>query len=282
MDLCGVELIGFWLKHPNFPVMMMRQWIGLLVTGCSFLLASQAWAQLAPSRGARKAYDEALEAYRFQAYTLAETAIDRALRKSPEYVDAWFLKAQLHRDLDRDDVDEVLQHALNLDGEKFPFGWIELAQIQWERGQYDQALATLRTFDGLALPLTTQVQDKRQWVEAGLRFSLAARTQDHAAATLLEGQLNTDAEEYYGALDLTGRRMVFTRHGVADAEEMRLPGVAGGEDFFESFKREDGGWTSPVPLRGINTRMNEGAPALSGNGRVMVFAASYSSISESL
>ena len=275
MDFCGVDMGCFCPKHPNFHVMMTRRWIGLLMTGCALLFASQAWAQAAPSRGARKAYDEALEAYRFQAFALAESALDRALRKSPEYVDAWFLKAQLHRDLDRDDVAEVLQHALNLDGEKFPFGWIELAQIHWENGHYDQGLATLRTLDGMALPLTVQAQDKRQWVEAGLRFSAAVRTQDHehAGAILLQGRLNTDAEEYYGALDLTGRRMVFTRHGITDAEELRLPGVAGGEDFFESFKNENGAWTSPVPLRGINTRMNEGAPALSGDGRVMVFAA---------
>ena len=255
--------------------MMMRRWIGFMVAGCALLVAPQVLAQSTPSRGARKAYDEALEAYRFQAYTLAESAIERALRKSPEYVDAWFLKAQLHRDLERDDVAGVLKHALNLDGEKFPFGWVELAQIQWESGQYDEGLATLRTLDNKALPLTAQVKDKRQWVEAGLRHSVAAlaQSQEHIAATLLEGGLNTEAEEYYGALDLSGRRMVFTRHGITDVEEMQLPGVAGGEDFFESFKQENGAWTPPVPLRGINTRMNEGAPALSGDGRLMVFAA---------
>ena len=99
------------------------------------------------------------------------------------------------------------------------------------------------------------------------------RGHDDAPATLLDGALNTEAEEYYGALDLTGERMVFTRHGVTDAVELQLPGVAGGEDFYESFKRADGAWSPPVPLRGINTRMNEGAPALSGDGTLMVFAA---------
>ena len=228
MDFCGIYMRCFCPKHPNFHVMMTRRWIGLWVAGCALFVTPQVLAQKAPSRGARKAYDEAIEAYRFQAYALAEAAIDRALRKSPEYVDAWFLKAQLHRDLERDDVAEVLEHALNLDGEKFPFGWVELAQIQWESGQYDEGLATLRILDGKALPLTVQVQDKRGWVEAGLRHSVAAlsRDEEHASATLLEGGLNTDADEYYGALDLTGRRMVFTRHGITDAAEMRLPGVA--------------------------------------------------------
>ena len=255
--------------------MIRRRWMGLWVVGCTLLLASQVLAQTAPSRGARKAYDEALEAYRFQAYELAEAALDRALRKCPEYVDAWFLRAQLHRDLERDDVAELLGYALKLDGEKFPFGWIELAQIQWESGQYADGLATLRIMDDKTLSLTPEVQEKRLWVEAGLRHSVVALTQGNegASATLLEGGLNTEAEEYYGALDLTGERMVFTRHGVTEATELRLPGVAGGEDFYESFMQEEGGWSSPRPLRGINTRMNEGAPALSGDGKVMVFAA---------
>ena len=255
--------------------MMMRRWIGPWLVGCSLLVVPEALSQTAPSRKARKAYDEALEAHRFQAYSLSEAALDRAIRKSPGYVDAWFLKAQLHRDLERDDVVEVLKHALSLDGEKFPFGWVELAQIQWERGLYVEGLATLDILGDKALPLTSEMQEKRRWVEAGLRHSVAAvnRGHDDAPATLLDGALNTEAEEYYGALDLTGERMVFTRHGVTDAVELQLPGVAGGEDFYESFKRADGAWSPPVPLRGINTRMNEGAPALSGDGTLMVFAA---------
>ena len=268
-------MVCFCPKHPNFHVMMMRRWIGLWLVGCALLVVPEALSQTAPSRKARKAYDEALEAYRFQAYSLSEAALDRAIRKSPGYVDAWFLKAQLHRDLERDDVVEVLKHALSLDGEKFPFGWVELAQIQWERGLYVEGLATLDILGDKALPLTSEMQEKRRWVEAGLRHSVAAvnRGHDDAPATLLDGALNTEAEEYYGALDLTGERMVFTRHGVTDAVELQLPGVAGGEDFYESFKRADGAWSPPVPLRGINTRMNEGAPALSGDGTLMVFAA---------
>lgn len=239
------------------------------------MLSPGIWSQAGPSRKAKKAYDEALEAYRFQAYSITAAAIDKALRKSPDYADAWFLKAQLHRDLEKEDVAEVLEHALLLDGDKFPFGWVELAQIQWESGQYAKGLATLAALDAKALPLTEEVQEKRQWVEAGLRHSVAAMSRSGAQeeSRLLEGSLNTEAEEYYGALDLTGRRMVFTRYGVTNPAELRLPGVGGGEDFYESVKLEDDKWSPPVPLRGINTRMNEGAPALSGDGKVMVFAA---------
>ena len=173
-DDVQVSQAEFCPKHPNFHAMMMRRWTRFCVVCCAMMLSPGIWSQTGPSRKAKKAYDEALEAYRFQAYSITAAAIDKALRKSPDYADAWFLKAQLHRDLEKEDVAEVLEYALLLDGDKFPFGWVELAQIQWESGQYAKGLATLAALDAKALPLTEEVQEKRQWVEAGLRHSVAA------------------------------------------------------------------------------------------------------------
>ena len=228
-----------------------------------------------PSRKARKAYEEALEAYRFGAHAMTESYLSKAIGKCPNYADAWFLKAQLYRDLDKPEVADVLAHALSIDGTKFPFGWVELAQIQWESGQYSEGLETLQSMQSMGLQLNEESAQKMEWVEAGLLFSneMQHTPSSWAEAHVVEGALNTNAEEYYGALDLSGRHMVLTRHGITDEAELRLPGVAGGEDFFESLMLDDGTWTAPVPLVGVNTPMNEGAPTLSGDGKIMVFAA---------
>ena len=63
----------------------------------------------------RKAYDEALEAYRFQAFALAESALDRAFGKVG-YVDAW--QAQPIA-IWIGTMWPKCCSALNLDGEKF-------------------------------------------------------------------------------------------------------------------------------------------------------------------
>ena len=229
-----------------------------------------------PSKKAQKAFAEALEAYRFLSYDLAVSHLDKAIHKSPEYAEAWFLKAQIYQDMDHPQLEATLVQALALDANLFPHGWVELAHVQWELGKYEEGLASLERLDALEMSrLAGDALTKREWVEAGLRFSVDAvdATDALQEASPMRGQLNTTAQEYYGALDLSGTHMVLTRTDITDSREVMLPGVAGGEDFFESFKQPDGTWTAPVPLAGVNTPLNEGAPALSGDGKVMVFTA---------
>ena len=129
---------------------------------------------------------------------------------------------------------------------------MELAHAQWELGKYEEGLASLERLDALGVSrLSGDALTKREWVEAGLRFSVEAvgATDVLQGASPMRGQLNTKAQEYYGALDLSGTHMVLTRMDITDSREVMLPGVAGGEDFFESFKQPDGTWTAPVPWR---------------------------------
>ena len=229
-----------------------------------------------PSRKAEKAYDRALDAYAFRQYDLATEEVSKAIDLCPNYVDAWFLRAQMFDDLDHPQVGEVLAKALALDPNKFPSGWVLLAQIWWEQGQYEEGLSALEELDQLPMAeLSAREALQRNWVEAGLRFSVQALQdwEGGVKAFPVRGDLNTPEEEYYGALDLSGTHMVLTRVSRSGRLDVDVPGVVGGEDFFESFMRQDSTWTPPRPLFGVNTPMNEGAPTLSGDGRTMVFAA---------
>lgn len=229
-----------------------------------------------PSKGARKAYAEALEAYRFLSFSLAVEHLNEAIGKSPDFAEAWFLKAQIYQEQEHPDLEPVLSQALALDATLFPHGWVELARVQWELGKYGDGLASLKRLDAMGSgALTPENEEKRRWVEAGLRFgfeSMASRS-DTVEARPVRGGLNTLDNEYYGALDLSGTRMVLTRSSESGDLDRNVPGVVGGEDFFASNRMDDGSWTAPVPLPGINTPMNEGAPSLSGDGRLMVFTA---------
>jgi outer membrane protein OmpA-like peptidoglycan-associated protein len=248
-----------------------------LVVSCLSLTHSVAVAQTKkPSKGARKAYAKALEAYRFLSFNLAVEHLDKAIGKSPEYAEAWFLKAQIFQEVEHPDLEVVLSHALGLDATRFPHGWVELARVQWELGKYEQGLASLERMQALGIfGLTEETEAKRRWVEAGLQFSAKAMASamEFELAQPVQGDLNTPENEYYGALDLTGTRLVLTRSSESGSLGRNVPGVVGGEDFFQSTMLDDGTWTSPVPLPGINTSLNEGAPSLSGDGRLMVFTA---------
>ena len=108
---------------------------------------------------------------------------------------------------------------------------------------------------------------------AGLEYSLDVMSRQHEfeLAVPLPGELNSADEEYYGAVDLSGTRMIFTRSSHSGFDNSLWAGEEGGEDLFESYLNDTGNWSSPVPLQGINTLMNEGAPSLSGDGQIMVF-----------
>ena len=60
--------------------------------------------------------------------------------------------------------------------------------------------------------------------------------------------------------------MVFT----LDNEGASLAADLGGEDIWEALRLPDGDWTAPKPLRHQHPT-NEGAPAISGDGRTIIF-----------
>ena len=229
-----------------------------------------------PSRGATKAYEKAIEAYRLRAPNVALVELNRAIAKSPDYAEAWFLKAQILQENQHPEAEAVLSQALSLDATRHPRSWVDLAQIQWEMGKYAEGMASLQQLASLSHGgLSEEAEDQREWVEAGLRFSLevTADTSELQKAFPLEGEINTDADEYYGALDLSGTRLVFTR---ARSEQGRVvPGLGAGgdEDFYEAFLGEDGTWSAARALNGVNTPLPEGAPTLSGDGKTMIFTA---------
>lgn len=259
------------------PEFNLMKWLSLALLACMWIPSPKGQAQSVyllppqdPGRSARKAYDAALEAYRFQAPDLALERVNRAIEKTPGYVDAWFLKAQILRDQGSPAFGETMKRALDLGPDRFPAGWIHLAQFEWERGAYASGVEVLQEFDKLGVELLSADMARTEaWVRAGLEFSTAPRASDHEPmqSVPMPGAINTVADEYYGALSLDGRHMILTRAGRG------LQQTVGGEDFFQSSMNEAGEWSPPVLLRGVNTRQNEGAPTWTGDGMTMIFTA---------
>ena len=94
-DDVQVSQAEFCPKHPNFHAMMMRRWTRFCVVCCAMMLSPGIWSQTGPSRKAKKAYDEALEAYRFQAYYIGG-GNRQGPSKEPR-LRGCMAKAQLHR-----------------------------------------------------------------------------------------------------------------------------------------------------------------------------------------
>lgn len=256
------------------PNMMTRRCgLVLLVLMTAFTLGAQAQEDK-PSRAAQKAYAKALEAYRFLSFNVAVQHLEKAIGKSPGFAEAWFLKAQIEQEVESSNFQSTLAHALSLDPDMFPHGWVQLAEAQWCSGEYEEGLETLKQWDGIRANGELQaMQEERSWVEDGLRFGLEVMSSstEGTEARMVRGGPNSAAHEYYGAFDLTGEWIVFTRSSSTGKGQWS---GQGGEDFYSCrWSPEKEEWTAPVPLRGVNTAQNEGAPTLSGDGKTMVFTA---------
>lgn len=263
--------MDFHLMKPN--MMTRRCGLVLIVLMTAFTSGAQAQEDK-PSRAAKKAYAKALEAYRFLSFNLAVQHLEKAIDKSPGFAEAWFLKAQIEREVESSSFQITLAHALSLDPDMFPHGWVQLAEAQWCAGEYEEGLETLKRWDGIGANGQLQaMQEEVSWVQDGLRFGLEAMSsaKDGPEGRIVPGGLNSDAHEYYGAFDLTGEWMVFTRSSSIGKGQWS---GQGGEDFYSCrWSPEQEEWSEPVPLRGVNTAQNEGAPTLSGDGKTMVFTA---------
>ena len=168
-------------------------------------------------------------------------------------MDAWFLKAQIMRDQGSPDFGETMKRALDLGPDRFPAGWVQLAQFEWERGAYASGLEVLKEFDKLEVAsMAADLAGTEAWVRAGLEFSMSAQASgsESLQSVLMPGEINTLADEYYGAMSLDGRHMILTRTGRG------LQQSVGGEDFFQSSMNDAGEWSPPTLLRGVNTRQN--------------------------
>lgn len=213
------------------------------------------------SRSAQRSYKRALDAYAVKDFSQTITELNKAVTKSPNYALAWFLLSQTHRDILQDSIAIIeLQMALNLDDTLYKRGWLELAELLWKSGDYDAGM------DALDMVVKKHWESKQfKWVKAGLKFSVnAIQAKSSYVIKPLEGDINSMRPEYFPTMELSGNRMVFTKL----VGSRNNP--AGQEEFFSS-SLINGSWGEVLPLRGINTPFNEGAPSISGNGKTLIF-----------
>lgn len=235
------------------------------------LVASQMMAQV--PRGAEKAYEKALEAYNSKDLDGALEELNKAIDKYEAYADAHFLLAQTQKDLQNIPASIVaLERGLNIRESKYPRGWLDLAEMLWVEGEYQRGINALDDFKGCRLyrrlPDDKQLSMYYHWLRKGLDFSLSeVSNASGKLPVVLEGDVNSDMPEYYPSLTLDNKVMIFTRR-------LRGIGVTEQEDFYMSkWSSKNNRWKSADPIPGINTRYNEGAAAISGDGLTIIFTA---------
>ena len=234
---------------------------GILCMACSVTLGQDQVHK--PNKKAQKEYDEAVEAYMRKEEAQAMTFIAQALERDSLYYDAWMLHSQLAQQLNDFDVAALsMSRAMALKPSAIDKWGIRWSRLLHRSGAYFQALKVWES-----LNLDDDAREEYALLEASLHFAIQSFMHPESVdAQPLQGNVNTENPEYYPSIFVSSDRMIFTRQ--VDAEGR----FEGQEDFFEAVE-VNGAWEDLGAIQGVNTRGNEGAPSVRGDGRRLIFTA---------
>jgi outer membrane protein OmpA-like peptidoglycan-associated protein/tetratricopeptide (TPR) repeat protein len=207
-----------------------------------------------------QAYDLAMQGN----YAGSIRKINKCLSMDSRFVEAYLSRAGIYATLKKYDSSNLdFNRAFELDllfcnTYLLPYS-ISLAGA----GRFQDALNKLELFllmDGLNEQSIKAANYRKKTYLFALEMEKKQAANDYRyVPTSLGDSINSEYLEYYPALTIDGKKLIFTRR------------VNNDEDFYES-TLENGTWTKAKPVGGrINTNFNEGAQCISQDGQWLVF-----------
>jgi hypothetical protein len=239
---------------------------GILFMNNLFLFAQK---PTSTSKRAVEDYNNGLKTYSQRNYPLAEKLFLSALAEDSFFIEAYLVLAELYEDWDKPGkAIDTYRKGLPIDKQYFPNGYIRLGNLEYREALYEDGGKSYSQYLSLNTGNGAQIARAREGL-ARCQFSLdAVQHPVEFKPVNLGPNINTTEDEYWPSLSADEQTLVITR--LIQSSDL-LKKVQ--EDFFIS-KQGDTGWgvmkNAGSPL---NTFDNEGAQALSGDGRFMVFTA---------
>lgn len=209
-------------------------------------------------------FQQALQLYNLQEYQNAISEIEKLLKKEPGYIDAILLLSDVYHDSGSTQKEiETLETALQYSQNTLIY--FRLAKANYSIGIYEKALSNFEKYQQTPGVSDARKTEIKQSI-LSCRFAIDAMKNPVVFnPERLSENINTENDEYWPSISLDGEKLVFTR---------RLKQSTGivQEDFFVS-EYDSLGWKKAKPIIEINTNENEGAQALSADGRLLFFTA---------
>lgn len=209
-------------------------------------------------------FDKALQYYNLQEYENATSEIKKILKKNPDFVDATLLLADVYNgaestELEIETLESALQYAQNA------LIYLRLGKAYYSLGEYEKALYNFEIYlqkQGISEARKTEVER----IILNCRFAMdAVKNPVDFNAERLSENINTKNDEYWPSISLDGNKLVFTR--------LLKPSTGLAQEDFYISEFDSAGWAMASPIIEINTHENEGAQALSADGRLLLFTA---------
>jgi len=221
------------------------------------------------NRSAIKNYENATSFYDNRKNDEALKELNKAIQKSPEFIEAYILKANIY--VDKYDLESAIKEyykSLKVNPTFFPNSYYILGNIEVGVGRYEDALRNYNTFlkmNGISSELKEKAHSKKISCEFAIK---AIGDPVPFDPENLGSNINTEMDEYFPSITVDDSTLIFTRNRpFADNPDFYH------EDFYLS-KRSGNSWTKAVNAGyQLNTKGNEGVPNLSPDGKLLFFAA---------
>jgi type II secretory pathway pseudopilin PulG len=225
------------------------------------------------SSRARRAFKDAIEAYRLRDNTRTIQFLETAISHDGNFTEAHILLGEVHHASGNYQKSiESYENAVKLDSDFFPPAWFWLGESYLFSGNYQQAgqrFERFLQFEDISQNLTQQANDHLKTIN----FAISAIENPVPFEPVNLGEaINSQDYEYSPSLTTDEQILVFTRRQPRKDPAMMKYGSEY-EDFYVSFW-ENGQWSVAVNLGSpINTPGNEGAQSISADGRHLFFTA---------
>ncbi|MEM1214800.1 MAG: hypothetical protein AAGJ82_03900, partial [Bacteroidota bacterium] len=216
----------------------------------------------------QKALTEAKGYAARQNWTSAVEAYDALLDRSPNFLDGYFLRAAMHRELGNHAATEAdYETALTRSPDYYPYAWHLLALAEYQQEKYAEA----EEHASKAVAVLTKARQQKQAEALRQRAKIAQQLYkspvDFSPVPLNEN-INTPALEYLPTFTADEELLIYTVRDPYSQEKEQ-------EDFYFSQKNEAREWIKGTPLSRINTELNEGAQTIAGDGKLLFFSGCF-------
>jgi OOP family OmpA-OmpF porin len=248
---------------------MMKTIISILIV-CLFALAGSAYAQKLSSTNKRalQQYQLGDELVQLRKFEDAKQAFYNSIDKDPNFVEAYLRLGAIHKLFgDKEKARNAFKRAAELKPDYKPMAgaYYALADYSFGEGNYEEA----QKYYNMVLKVRPDDNLMIQQSERGVKncdFALEAKKNPlDFKPVRMPSILNNFHVQAYPILTADQNTMIYY---VIRTAERNAKG-----DIMIS-KKVNGQWGHPVSIsENINTPMDEGAPSMSADGRVLVFAA---------
>jgi outer membrane protein OmpA-like peptidoglycan-associated protein len=197
----------------------------------------------------------------------------QAISADKEFYEAYLLAGDVYFELNR--YPEAIEHfekAVSINADFFPLAYFNLGNAWMALGRYEEAKNAYNR-----LMLQSGISERyraigRQKIES-CHFAInAVKNPVPFDPVDLGPEINTGDDEYWPTLTADEQVLIFTRQVMLDPGGRRRPGNLR-EDFYISYFLDDN-WSVAASIGPpLNSELNEGAPSVTADGRLIFFTA---------